>query len=166
VLIGRERGTLMLMAERGWFTPVWSAFIIAEMVRIRTKHAIQNNEDMAVYRGWLNHFISRMSSYAIYKDHTKLRGGNWTWLKDPDDEPILATALLGRAQYVVSNDRRHFPPPDSNPYPSVLNPVFGSVYYVTAQEFIDEMVRQRGSKRVAAALATVGLPALPSTQHS
>ncbi len=158
VLIGRERGTLMLLASRGWYTPLWSSFIIAEMVRIRTQHAVQDGEDLRTYRIWLNQFVSSLSERAVCVNYTRLRGGNWTWLQDPDDEPILATALIGRAHYVVSNDTAHFPPPAQNPYPSVLNPVFRSVYYVTARQFIDEIVGLRGVGRVTTALTSAGLP--------
>lgn len=158
VLIGRERGTLMLLASRGWYTPVWSSSIIAEMVRIRTQHAIQHAEDMQTYRTWLNQFIASLSQHASYANYTRLQGGNWTWLHDPDDEPILATALIGRAHYVVSNDRAHFPPSALNPYPSPLNPMFASVYYVTAQEFITEIVKLRGLNNVSSALIDAGLP--------
>jgi predicted nucleic acid-binding protein len=63
-------------------------------------------------------------------NHTRLEGGNYdSWLKDADDEPILATALVGKAQYIVSWNTRDFPP----------SRTYAHVRYVTPPEFVDEL---------------------------
>jgi hypothetical protein len=38
----------------------------------------------------------------------------WDSLADQDDAPIWAAAVASHAQYVVSEDRRHYPPQDSD----------------------------------------------------
>jgi predicted nucleic acid-binding protein len=53
-------------------------------------------------------------------------------LKDPDDEPLLATALSGKASIIVSWNTRDFPPKGS----------FAGVRYLTPPIFLAEIYAQ------------------------
>lgn len=129
-LLGPQRHELVFLAHRQAFRMVWSAFLIGELTRIRTEWAIKQGLDRQVYRERINALIQELSKIATLVDYTRLEGGNYTaWLKDPDDEPLLATALVGRAQYVVSHNTSDFPPGGS----------FAGVRYLTPRAFLDTL---------------------------
>jgi predicted nucleic acid-binding protein len=128
VLIDAERHELLFWARKKLYTPVTSLFIVGEAVRVRTELAIKQGLDRQVYRARVNLLIAELSSLSIVVDYTRLKGGNYSrWLKDPDDEPILATALVGKAQYVVSWNTKDFPPTGS----------YAGVQYLTRRQFFD-----------------------------
>jgi predicted nucleic acid-binding protein len=59
-----------------------------------------------------------------------LTDGNYTdWLRDPDDVPLLATALVGKAQYIVSWNTRDFPSKGS----------FAHIRYLIPPQFLEEV---------------------------
>lgn len=87
---------------------VWSAFIVSEMVRIRVESSIARNVDRSVYRRRVNLLVHRLSDVLTVADYRSILLDEV--LPDPDDDPILATALASGAQYVVSLNTRHFPP--------------------------------------------------------
>lgn len=132
-LIAIERHELVFAARQGYFTLLWSSFIIGEYVRIRTELAIRHGQEREIYRARINHVVHELSLIAELVDYTRLQGGNYSdWLKDPDDEPILATALVGRANFVVSHNTRHFPP----------NGSFAGIQYLTPRGFLDWLYSQ------------------------
>lgn len=132
-LIDAERHELAFSAREGYFTMLWSAFIIGEIVRVRTELALEHGQDRDIYRERINAAIRELSQTAEFVDYTLLQGGDYgRWLKDPDDEPILATALAGRAQYVVSHNKKHFPP----------NQRYAGVQYLTPRAFLDWLYSQ------------------------
>ncbi len=108
VLISYERHWLWSMAQLGVFEAVWSAFIVGEMVRVRVESSIARDTARSVYRRRVNLLVHRLSDVLTIADYRSilLDGA----LSDPDDDPILATALAAGAQFVVSNDVKHFPP--------------------------------------------------------
>lgn len=75
--------------------------------------------------------MNALTSLSEMVNHTLLEGGNYTrWLRDPDDEPLLATALVGQAEIVVSWKTREFPPTGSYADIRFLTPpqLFEEVY--------------------------------------
>ena len=58
----------------------------------------------------------------------------WPGLKDAEDEPIWATAVVAGAQYVMSHNVEDFPPPVQGRH------VYGGVEYLTAIEFVEDVV--------------------------
>lgn len=107
VLLSVDRHWLWLLAREQVYDAVWSTFIVGELVRIRVEQAIARGVERAVYRERINNLVHRLSDVAQVADYrTILIDGV---LSDPDDEPILATALAGRAGYVVSHNVRDFP---------------------------------------------------------
>lgn len=107
-LLSSDRHWLWLLAREQVYEAVWSTFIVGELVRIRVEQAIAHGMVRSVYRERINNLVHRLSDVAAVADYrTILLDGI---LSDPDDEPILATALAGRAGYVVSHNVRDFPP--------------------------------------------------------
>lgn len=140
-LISIQRHALVYPAAMGYYTIVWSPFLIAEFTRIRTELAIRHGQDRALYRTRINEYIKVLSQLAVTVDHTRLEGGNYTrWLHDPDDEPVLATALVGKAQYIVSLNTKDFPP----------NGSFAGVHYMTPAKFLELLYEQNPQKDLQA----------------
>lgn len=111
VLLSAERHELLYLGHQGAYEIIWSAFLISEVVRVRTEMAIRNGQDREIYRSRINRFVHEVAGLADIVDYTLVEGGSYaSWLKDPDDEPLLATALIGGAQFVVSWNTRDFPP--------------------------------------------------------
>jgi predicted nucleic acid-binding protein len=138
VLLSAERHELLFLAHRKLYTIIWSSFLVNEIARVRTELAIKHGQDRNVYRARLNQFISEVSRLAILVDYTRLEGGSYTeWLKDPDDEPLLATALVGRAHCVVSWNTKDFPPTGS----------FAGVRYLTPPQFLADLYRQHPRRK-------------------
>jgi predicted nucleic acid-binding protein len=131
-LIGSLRHELIWAAERNYYTPLISTFIIGEFTRIWTELAIEFGTDRVVYRQRINQAIDTLTRLATVVDYTRLEGGNYThWLTDPDDEPILATALVGKAHYIVSANTSDFPPGGR----------YAGIHYVTPPEFLAHLYR-------------------------
>lgn len=132
VLMSGDRHWLWVAALQGLFEGVWSAFIVAELVRVRYRRTLQQAmqrmpvEDFLRNReydrriGTLVHQLSAVLDLADYQAVTL--GGV---LSDPDDEYVLATALAGRANYIVSHNTRDFP----------VNHIVMGVRYLTPPEF-------------------------------
>jgi predicted nucleic acid-binding protein len=94
---------LLLLATRRRYTLVWSPFIAGEVVR------------KLVELGWsgakAQELVETLVGLAQMVDHRKITGGNYDrWLRDPDDHPIMATALAGRVDYLVTWNIQDFPP--------------------------------------------------------
>lgn len=131
VLLSAERDELLYLAGRGAIQLVLSPFLIGEIVRIRTERAIRFGQDREAYRTRINAYVNALTSLSEMVNHTLLEGGNFTsWLHDPDDEPLLATALVGHTEIIVSWNTRDFPPTGSYAHIRFLTPpqLFAEVY--------------------------------------
>ena len=130
VLISAHRHWLWLLAKEGYYRAVWSPFITGELVRIRVERAIQFDQDRVVYRARVNeliHLLSDVCEVVNYRD-SPVSGV----LKDPDDDPILATALAGKAELIVSLNTRDFP----------TDGVAMGIRFITPGGFLAELVAQ------------------------
>jgi predicted nucleic acid-binding protein len=128
VLISADRHAIYLLARLRYFEAIWSPFIIGEMVRIRVEMAIRRDVDRAVYRERINRLIHLLSDVFRPVNYTRHTGA--VMARDPDDEPILATALASRSGYIISNNTHHFP---------VGGEVIG-VRFVTPSQFVEKIV--------------------------
>lgn len=107
VLLSEHRHWLWLLARLGYYEAVWSAFIVGELVRIRVEHSISHGVERPVYRQRLNDLVRLFSDELLIVNYRAAIATGL--LADPDDEPILATALAARAECIVSLNTRHFP---------------------------------------------------------
>lgn len=154
VLLGPDRNTLVFLAQKGIYRMVWSSYGIAELARVFTRMGYHNNQGDGRIAQTLNSYIDALSRVAVYAEYTRLTDMNVPGLPDPDDEPFLATAIVGNARYVVSDNTRHFPPPHLNPFPASDHP-FRRIRYITGKDFIAEMLEAH--PRFAGQVAS-GLP--------
>lgn len=103
VLLSAERRPLLFLASQGLYTLVWSQFIADELQR------------KLIEMGWSaangTALIAAIVELAEMVDYRQITGGSYdTWLHDPDDHPIMATALAGQVDYLVTWNTHDFPP--------------------------------------------------------
>ena len=68
-------------------------------------------EDFRVPEGVLDTFVSELNELATIVDERLIAGGNFDdWLDDPDDHPVMATALVGQVDFLVTANTKDFPP--------------------------------------------------------
>jgi predicted nucleic acid-binding protein len=127
-LFSQHRHWLWLLAHLGYYEAVWSTFIVGELVRIRVEHSIRLGVERSIYRQRVNDLIHLLSDVLIVSDYRS--AGVSSLLRDPDDEPILATAIAGSAEFIVSLNTRDFPP-DAH---------VAGVRFLTPQAFLAELV--------------------------
>jgi predicted nucleic acid-binding protein len=102
-LLSREKRALLFYAQLRLYTIVLSNYIIWELGRKMAE--IGWAEDTA------RSCIEALSDTADWCDYRQITGGSCEeWLADPDDHPIMATALAGQADVVVTWNIKDFPP--------------------------------------------------------
>jgi predicted nucleic acid-binding protein len=98
----------VLLVRLGYFEAIWSTFIVGELVRIRVEHRIARGVARPVYRQRINDLIHLLSDVLVTANYREVAPSGL--LRDPDDEPILTTALAAQADCIVSLNTRDFPP--------------------------------------------------------
>ena len=113
----RMRRQLREVAATGLYTGIWSPWIIAELNRVLTWRWIRTNMP-----GDLSAVAERTCAQAANAMRAALLPTlevvaprppyppPWPTLADLNDYPVWATAVVGQAAYVVSENTRHFPP--------------------------------------------------------
>lgn len=103
VLLGIHRHALLRLAAIGIYTIVCGDYIFAELQR------------KLVEMGWQTHkaneLLFLLEKLAVKVDDSEITGGNYDeWLHDVNDHPVMATAIAGRVDYLVTSNTRDFPP--------------------------------------------------------
>ncbi len=97
-----ERRPLLFLALAGAYTIIWSEFIAEELKRKMMEIGWSKINSEALVRALIE--------MAEMVDYRQIEGGNYEeWLLDPDDHPIMATALIGQADYLVTWNTKDFP---------------------------------------------------------
>jgi len=103
VLLSSERRPLIFLASLDRFTIVWSDFIVNELRR--------KMMEIGWGREKSERLLVSLMNLAEIVDYRQIEGGNYElWLRDPDDHPIMATALIGKVDYLVTWNTKDFPP--------------------------------------------------------
>jgi predicted nucleic acid-binding protein len=94
---------LLFLAASGQYTLVWSDYLADEVKR------------KMVEIGWSRvkavELVDILVELAELADYRQITDGNYTeWLRDPADHPVMATALAGRVDYLVTWNTKDFPP--------------------------------------------------------
>lgn len=126
-LLSRERKPLLFFAQRGLYKLVWSPYIIEELQDVM--------KTLKVPPGKIKNFVNIIEGIAIEVNHEEIEGGSYEkWLKDPDDHPIMATALAGKVNYIVTWNTKDFPPKRR----------FAGITIVTPDAFLKILGTKRG----------------------
>jgi len=136
------RRELQRAAVYGLFTGIWSPWIIAELNRVLVWRWINQ------YRpGDISAASEKRCSVAAKRMMELLlptfelvapvppSPPAWPTLTDVHDEPIWAAAVLGNAQYVISENTRHYPPQQIDGQHA-----HEGIEYVPARTFLDTLI--------------------------
>lgn len=150
-----SRFVLVRLAERSsGFVPLWSEWIIAETWRVLAWRWLERagRIDAVEWRALTlsaNRMLRRLLPIMRLVSLRDYAGpAPWPSLRDEDDVPIWATAVVGGARYVVSHNPRDFPPLVEGRH------VYRGIEYLTAIEFVEDVLGED-----AAAILTSPLPA-------
>ena len=110
----RQRDFLLSLAVEGMYRPLWSTAILEELEYHQAQKLIRRGaaEDAATQRA--RHLIDRMRMVfddALVVDWESLEGS--FDLPDPDDEHVVAAAVVAGADAIVTHNLKDFPAPRS-----------------------------------------------------
>ncbi|MFN3981512.1 MAG: putative toxin-antitoxin system toxin component, PIN family [Caldilinea sp.] len=103
VLLGAQRRQLLILAELGAYRLVCSQYIVDEMRRVMAR--------LGWSQGAAHALVQATLRVAELVDAQQVTSGSYElWLHDPKDHPIMATALIGGVNYLVTANTHDFPP--------------------------------------------------------
>lgn len=103
----RLADTLLWIADEGIYQPLWSGDILDELRRNLSADHPNANVGRRIER-----MLSAFPEAAV-ENYSQLEPA---LTNDPKDRHVLAAAIVGRAQVIVTNNLRHFPPESCAPY--------------------------------------------------
>jgi predicted nucleic acid-binding protein len=104
------RDLLLRLAQAGVYQPRWSPEILDEITR-----NLKKGRDTAG-REKVNRVISLMKQHFEDAEVTGYDGLVPSMTNDPKDRHVLAAAITGGADVIVTYNLRHFPPQSREPY--------------------------------------------------
>jgi len=105
-----QRDFLLSMAIEGLYRPIWSQAILDELVRVEADKRVKRGAEPEQARGAAEHLIGQME-WAF--DDARVDG--WEPLEgtyglpDPNDEHLVAAAVVGGAGVIVSQNAKDLP---------------------------------------------------------
>lgn len=100
--------TLLCIAEEGLFQPLWSENILEELRRNLLRHRIAESAVVHRIGQMIEHFPA-----AMVTGHRTLIDA---MTNDAKGRHVLAAAVRGRADLIVTQNVRDFPPSSTSPY--------------------------------------------------
>jgi|SRR5215217_3793651 len=146
-----QRDFFLSLAVEGSYRPVWSSRILDEL-RLCEAEKLQELGQAPLQAQWaVDHLIDNMRD--AFSDAEVL---GWEpfessfTLPDPDDRHVVAAALVGRADAIVTYNLKDFPPDRLPAGIELLTPSEFGLHSVTldvskARRAIDEMVMRSGT---------------------
>ena len=103
-----------------YYEAYWSSWIVGEIARKRTEwvaeRGLRDGVDAAEMRRRLresrervNGLINRLSQSLRSVDYEEAPSADLSWLRDPDDRPVMQTALAAGADVLVTENSNDFP---------------------------------------------------------
>lgn len=106
-----QRDFLLSLAIEGLYRPVWSSAILAELEYHESRKLVARGEEVDQARRRARHLVEKMRAHF---DDAEVRGwqpleGTYS-LPDPDDEHVVAAAVVAGAGAIVTYNEQDFPP--------------------------------------------------------
>lgn len=139
-----QRNFLLSLAAEGSFRPMWSTAILNELVYHEARKLIERGTPKDQAENAAQRLIDQMSSAfddALVTDWEPLEGTYG--LPDPDDEHVVAAAVMGGAEVIVTENLRHFP---ETKLPAPIRAI-------PARDFVYDTVRQHVTQASLAVIA-------------
>lgn len=105
-----QRDFLLSLAIEGLYRPLWSSAILEELAYHETRKLIDRGGQPDVAAARARHLLDQMATAfddALVDNWEPLEGG--FGLPDPDDEHVVAAAVVGGADAIVTDNQRDFP---------------------------------------------------------
>ena len=105
-----QRDFLLSLAVEGLYRPLWSTEILAELEYHEARNMINRGEQPAAAAARARQLIDKMTTAFddALVENWEPHDGTFN-LPDPDDEHVLAAALVGGAGALVTENRKDFP---------------------------------------------------------
>lgn len=150
-----QRDFLLSLAVEGLYRPLWSSAILDELRFHEAQKLIDRGEDAEVADVRAQHLIDRMSTAfddALVVNWEALDGT--FGLPDPDDEHVVAAALVGGAGVIVTSNLKDFPPHQIPDPLTVLSPAqFAADTVAVSPDIAHRAVAEMASRFVRPKLA-------------
>jgi hypothetical protein len=118
-----QRDFLLSLAIEGMYRPLWSSAILAELEYTESHKLMDRGEQPDVAAMRARHLIDQMAAAfddALVENWEPLEGT--FGLPDPDDEHVVAAAVVGGAGAIVTENLRDFPFAKLPPHIKLLSP--------------------------------------------
>ncbi len=105
-----QRDFLLSLAAEGMYRPAWSSAILAELEFHEARKLVRRHVDRTEAASRAAHLVEQMGrafNDAEIQGWESLEGTYG--LPDPDDEHVLAAAVLARAGVIVTHNLKDFP---------------------------------------------------------
>ena len=119
-----QRDFLLSLAVEGLYRPLWSTAILDELRYHEAEKLIGHGHDPALAAQRAQHLVDRMSTAfndAVVVNWESLDGT--FGLPDIDDEHVVAAALVGGADVIVTSNLKDFPPQQIPKPLTVISPM-------------------------------------------
>jgi predicted nucleic acid-binding protein len=105
-----QRDFLLSMAVEGLYRPVWSEAVLEELHEHEELKLLDRRAEPAEAKAAADRLVEQMRSAFSDAIVTGWEGFEGTFgLPDPDDEHVLAAAVVGGAGVIVTDNLKHFP---------------------------------------------------------
>lgn len=105
------RGAMLWFASERLFRPVWSADILQEWRRsVQRRHSDISDEKLDQMQA----MMCEQFPDALVEGYEAI--AHVLDLPDPDDRHVLAAAIVGKCQGIITANLKHFPPDKVAPY--------------------------------------------------
>lgn len=147
LVLSRGRDVLLEVAECGVYRPLWSSAVLEELSRTLHRLMSHNADAAPEADAYVRRLVEQMSETfpdALVEGWEPVQGS--LDLPDPNDRHVVAAALIGRADVIVTDNTKDFPP-DHLPRP---------LFTQTADEFLLDSLDLHPDAVVSAAVRVAG----------
>lgn len=119
-LLSGRQPYLLAGVDLRYYVGIWSSWIVSEVTRKRTEwiaersiragdSRLEMRRHLRESRERVNALLRRFSGVLQSVDYSASPRVDLSWLRDPDDWPVMQTALAAKADILVTDNASDFP---------------------------------------------------------